>query len=143
MQLTVHADYALRVLLYLALVPEGSTSGEISEAYGISRNHVIKVIQRLRDLGYISTTRGRSGGLTLAKPPEAIPVGEVVRQTEPTLNLLECFDPPTNTCPIIGVCGLRTALYEARAAFMNVLDAYRLSDLLVEKEQTLALLKRT
>lgn len=143
MQLTVHADYALRVLLYLGLVPEGATSVEIAKAFGISRNHLIKVIQRLRELGYVQTTRGRSGGLTLAKQPEEINVGMVVRQTEPTLDLLECFDPETNTCPIIGVCALRTALYEARAAFMNVLDGYYLSDVLGDREATLALLGRS
>lgn len=142
MQLTVHADFALRVLLYLGMVPEGATSGEISEAFGISRNHLIKVIQRLRELGYVQTTRGRSGGLVLTRKPEEINVGQVVRQTESTLNLLECFDPPTNTCPIIGVCALRTALYEARAAFLQVLDSYHLSDILVEREATLALLGR-
>lgn len=142
MQLTVHADYALRVLLYLGMVPEGATSAEIAEAFGISRNHLIKVIQRLRELGYVQTTRGRSGGLTLTRKPQEINVGQVIRQTEPTLNLLECFDPDTNTCPIIGVCALRTALYEARAAFLKVLDGYHLSDILVEREATLALLGR-
>lgn len=142
MQLTVHADYSLRVLLYLALVPEGATSVEIAESYGISRNHLVKVIQRLRELGYVYTTRGRSGGLVLAKDPSSINIGQVVRQTEATLNLLECFDAKTNTCPIISVCGLRTALHEARAEFFKVLDAYHLSDVLVEKHATLALLRR-
>lgn len=129
MQLTLFSDYALRVLLYLTAhrgrrVP----LPEISAAYSISQNHLIKVVQRLIDDGLVESVRGRGGGLSLAREPRDINVAAVVRRTEPHLNLVECFDSRTNTCPIDAACGLKHALMRAQEAFFAELAQYSLSD---------------
>ncbi len=128
MQLTLYSDYSLRTLIYLALSPDGATVAEIAERFRISHNHLTKVVHNLGKLGYVRTTRGRSGGLVLARSPGEINVGEVVRQVEPHFNLVECFDPAKNTCPILPACALRGVLGEAQEAFLKVLDGYWLSD---------------
>ena len=135
MRFTRYTDYALRVLMYLGLKPEGelATIREIAESYGISENHLMKVAHRLGLAGYIVTVRGRQGGLRLAQAPEAINVGAVVRRCEDDLRIVECFDPDTNTCPIAGVCALPALLDEALAAFLAVLDRHTLADLLVPR----------
>lgn len=131
MQLTLYTDYSLRVLLYLGLRPgERSTISDISESYGISRNHLVKVVHQLGVLGYLDNLRGRAGGLTLARPANEINIGEVVRQTEPNFKLVECFDMKTNTCPIAPVCALKGALVEAQRQFLAVLDRYTLAEVL-------------
>jgi Rrf2 family nitric oxide-sensitive transcriptional repressor len=131
MHLTLHADYALRVLLYLSAYPDRQVStGEISEAYGISKNHLVRVVQELGQHGYVDVRPGRSGGLALARSPEQIRVGDVIRQLEPHMNLLECFDPAENTCPIMPACALKHALMEARDAFLAVLDKLTLADVI-------------
>jgi Rrf2 family nitric oxide-sensitive transcriptional repressor len=127
--LTLHADYALRVLLYLAARPERLVSTqEVSEAYGISKNHLVRVVQALGKHGFIEVRPGRSGGLTLARTPSEISLGQVFRVTEPDFHLVECFDRQTNTCPIAPACGLKGMLFEARDAFLAVLDKYTLAD---------------
>lgn len=142
MQLTLYADYSLRVLLFLGLQPDRlSTINEIAESYHISRNHLVKVVHNLGQLGYINTTRGRNGGMSLARAPESINIGEVVRKTEVSFDLVECFNMVSNTCPIAPVCALKTALMEAQCAFLKVLDRYTLADVLKNK-QDLALLLR-
>jgi Rrf2 family nitric oxide-sensitive transcriptional repressor len=129
--LTLHADYSLRVLLYLATYPERPVStAEVSEAYGISKHHLVRVVQSLGRHGYVEIRPGRSGGVLLAKLPSAIKLGEVVRRMEPDLNLVECFEPARNTCPILPVCGLRHALQDAINAFMAVLDKLTLADVM-------------
>lgn len=138
MQLTRYTDYGLRVLLYLALSPEGGTVGQISDSYGISKNHLLKVAHHLGKLGYVDATRGKSGGLRLALDAEEINIGEVVLKMEPNLHLVECFDRKTNTCPIAGVCFLEGALAEAKTAFMDVLRRFTLADVV----QNRAKLKR-
>jgi Rrf2 family nitric oxide-sensitive transcriptional repressor len=131
MQLTLYTDYSLRVLVYLGLRPgEQATINELAEAYGISRNHLVKVVHHLGQTGYVHTMRGKSGGMRLGKPVDEIVIGEVVRQTEPHMNLLECFEEETNTCPIVATCALKHALYQARKAFIDVLDSYTLADVL-------------
>lgn len=130
MRLTLHTDYALRALVFLATAGEaGSTAQVIAERFRISRNHLVKVLQRLRSLGYLETTRGRGGGVRLAMPAQDINIGAVVRQTEEDLVLVECFDPASNTCPLIGACGLESKLGEAFNAFMAVLDRCTVADL--------------
>jgi len=130
MHLTLHTDYSLRVLLFLRLRPEQkSTIQEISDAYGISKNHLMKVVQRLAGLGYVDASRGRGGGLLLAKEPGDINLGRLVEQMEPHLNLVECFDLATNTCPIAPACDLKSVLGEAQDSFLNVLRNYTLADL--------------
>lgn len=131
MHLTLHADYSLRVLLYLAAYPEVPVStAAVSEAYGISKHHLVRVVQSLGRHGYVVLRPGRSGGVLLAKPASAINLGEVVRRMEPDLDLVECFDPIQNTCPIMPVCGLRSALMDAASAFLAVLDKLTLADVI-------------
>lgn len=140
MHLTQFSDYSLRVLLYLVTHPGRLSSvDEISGDYGISRNHLAKVVQRLVELGVVESVRGRGGGLRLGKPPEELNVGWLVRQTEPHFDLVECFDPETNTCPIAPACGLKGALFQAQRAFLAALDGYTLADFLPRRQQLLAL----
>jgi len=128
MRLTQHTDFALRVLIYLALRKEQrATVQEIAEAFGISRNHLMKVVQRLSGLGHIRTVRGKGGGMVLANPASRVKLGTIVRDMEENLSLVECFA-PDGECRITEVCLLRTALSDALAAFMRVLDRYTLAD---------------
>lgn len=129
MQLTQFSDYALRLLLYLTAHPDRWVSlPEVSRAYGVSQNHLAKVTQQLQELGFVESSRGRNGGLRLAKPPAGINVGSVVRATEPHMNLVECFDARSNTCPIDAACGLKGALFAAQKAFLRELDRFTLAD---------------
>jgi Rrf2 family nitric oxide-sensitive transcriptional repressor len=138
MQLTRYSDYSLRVLMHLAVTPSPlSRIEEIADAYGISRGHVMKVVRHLAALGLVETVRGRGGGLRLARPPEAVNVGRVIRQTEENLALVECFR-PDGRCPIAPACVLRTALGEALDAFLAVLDGYTLADLVARRRAPLA-----
>ncbi len=131
MQLSLHADYSLRVLLYLGANPgRVVTTKEISEAYGISRNHLVRVVQTLGEHGYVRISPGRSGGLSLALSPRFIRLGDVFSKTEPNLSLVECFNHQTNTCPIIPVCGLKPLLSEALDQFIRTLNSRTLADLL-------------
>lgn len=130
MRLTIYTDYALRLLMYLALKNDGlATIGEIAKSYGVSKNHLMKVAYQLGTAGYVETVRGRSGGLRLAKPAESIGLGEIVRHTEPDMALVPCFQPIDAPCTIQRCCVLRKALDKARTAFVDVLDGYTLGDL--------------
>jgi Rrf2 family nitric oxide-sensitive transcriptional repressor len=130
MRLSLFTDYSLRVLMFGALKDEQTFSlSEVSEAYGISRNHLVKVVNHLAKLGYLETKRGRNGGIALGMKPEAIKIGLLVRRTENTPVVVECFDPTTNTCPLNGMCKLKGVLSEAVQAFYSTLDAYTLRDL--------------
>ena len=129
MRLNLHTDYALRLLMYLALKQQQASIDEIAQAYDISRNHLMKVGQRLTELGYVEARRGRGGGMALARAPESINVGEVVRLVESTGAFVECFDPKTNRCRVNGVCGLQGALSLALGDFMARLDSYSVADL--------------
>ncbi len=136
MRLTRHTDYALRVLITLATHPlEFSSIAEISRAFGISQNHLMKVVQHLAAGGFVETVRGRNGGLRLATPAEEINVGAVVRHTEESFDLVECA-----SCVIAPACGLTGVLDEALAAFMAVLDRYSLADLVVRRRKLAGLL---
>src|SRR5262245_50085067 len=131
MQLTQFSDYSLRLLLYLAAHPDRAVAlQEISQAYGVSHHHLVKVSQRLIARGLVSSVRGRNGGLRLARPAEEINIGKLVRSTEPHMNLVECFDKETNTCPIDGACGLKGMLRQAQTSFLSVLDAHTIADFL-------------
>jgi len=130
MELTLRADYSLRVLLYLAEHRDRSVSTqEISEAYGISRNHLVRVVQTLQAHSFIKASVGRAGGLSLARPPSEINIGQVVRKTEPHFRIVECFQPETNTCRIAPICKLRGVLNESLKAFLQVLDGWTLADI--------------
>lgn len=130
MQLTQFTDYSLRVLIYLARLPAPgvATVPEIARHHAISRNHLVKVVHNLAGHGFILTTRGKGGGMQLARPARMIGVGEVVRITEPHMNLVECFEPKLNQCRIVRGCFLKAILHEARRSFMAVLDHYTLAD---------------
>lgn len=131
MQLTKYSDYGLRVLMYVSLKTDGlSTIREISEAYNISENHLMKLIHHLGKLGYIHTVRGKNGGIELARNPDSINIGNLILETETNLNIVECFDPQQNTCPIMGYCRLEIILSEALEAFIQILKKYTLQDLI-------------
>jgi len=136
MQLTRHTDYALRVLIYLAVNPEplGRIS-DIAESYQISRNHLVKVVHELAGHGYIQTFRGKNGGMKLARPPGEIHIGDVVRDMEENLEIINCSEP---LCIILPDCRLKTVLNDAMAAFMATLDRCTLADLVRQKENKLA-----
>ena len=142
MQLTLYTDYSLRVLLYLGLNPQRmATITDIAQSYKISRNHLVKVVHNLAMQGFINTTRGRGGGITLARPAAEINIGDVVRHTEVNFHLVECFDRERNTCPIAAACFLKGALYEAQRAFMTVLDRYTLANVVDNKDWLQSVLK--
>ena len=129
MRLTAHTDFALRVLIYAAVQPASlCTIERISEAYGISRNHLMKVVQRLGDHGFLETVRGRGGGLRLAMPANKIFVGDVVRKMEDDLAQAECFRAEQNSCVITPACGLKHALSTALEAYLDALDQFTLAD---------------
>lgn len=129
MKLTTYTDYSLRVLLYLASKPDGTaTITEITDYYNISRNHLVKVVHNLGIHNFIITSRGKNGGVKLARPAEDILLSDVVRTTEADMDLLECFNPKTDNCVISPTCRLKSMLYEGRAAFMAVLEKYTLAD---------------
>ena len=108
MHLTYFSDYALRTVLYLGCHPGRLVSvDEVSRAYGISRHHLVKVVQTLTEIGVVESQRGRGGGMQLAKDPSEINIGWLIRSTEPHFNLVECFDPAANQCPIAPACGLK------------------------------------
>ena len=142
MQLNAFTDYSLRVLIYAAARGEQRClTADVATAFGISRHHVVKVVNELQHLGYIDTVRGRTGGFTLARPAESITLGEVVRRTESAMVIVECFDRPTNTCPLARACGLKGALAEAFGAFLGVLDRYSIADMVENPRWASALIQ--
>jgi Rrf2 family nitric oxide-sensitive transcriptional repressor len=134
MRLTSFTDYSLRVLIYLAAQPERrATIAEIARAFSISESHLTKVVHFLGKAGWLTNVRGKGGGLDLARPPQQICVGEVVRQTEGADVPAECFDTEHNDCSITRICRLRGVLRQAVDAFYAVLDQYTLLDLVHNK----------
>jgi Rrf2 family nitric oxide-sensitive transcriptional repressor len=130
MRLTSFTDYSLRVLMYLAADPgRRATIGEIAAAFGISESHLTKVVHFLGKAELLANVRGRGGGLELARAPETINIGAVVRATEGAAMPAECFDHETSNCCILLVCRLRGVLDEAVQAFHAVLDRHSLADI--------------
>lgn len=130
MKLTAFTDYSLRVLIYLAADPERRTTiAEICAAFDINENHLTKVVHHLGKCGWIETTRGKGGGVLLAKPAREISVGQVVRDTEGQAMPAECFAAEESTCAIVSCCRLKGVLGEAVKAFYAVLDRYTLADI--------------
>ena len=141
MHLTVHSDYALRVLIYAAHFPERRVgTEEISIAYRISKHHLVRVVQTLASAGLVRATVGRAGGIELARHPSEIRLGDVLRATETSFRMVECHDPQTNTCPIVPVCSLKGLLREAADSFLEQLDRHTLADL-VRDDSRAAFLK--
>jgi Rrf2 family nitric oxide-sensitive transcriptional repressor len=141
MRLTAYTDFSLRVLIYLALHPDRRpTIAEIAGRYGVSKAHLMKVVYQLGLKGYVDTVRGKGGGLTLARPAERITVGEIVRQTEPDMAVVSCFDEAAPACAIAPACRLKGKLAEARAAFLKVLDDCTLAEVVANRPALEALL---
>ena len=129
MRLTAYTDYALRLLMYLAVADGPATIGEIAERFRVSRNHLMKIAFELGVAGYLETSRGRHGGLRLARAPAAIGLGEVIRATEGTPRLVPCAAEHDRSCPLWQACVLRRVMEQAEAAFVGVLDGFTLADL--------------
>ncbi len=137
MRLTRYTDFGMRVLIYLAACPGRICSiQEVSGAYGISQNHLMKVVSELARHGYVASLRGRSGGIRLSRPPEEINIGEVVRRLEEDFVVVDCA-----TCVIGPACGLACLFREATAAFLRVLDERSLADVMTWRADLAALLK--
>lgn len=129
MRMTFHTDYALRMLVYVAMRPDTvCTVHQIAQTYGLSRNHLLKVAQTLARLGYVETMRGRTGGIRLGKPAGEINIGALVRATEEDFSLVECMQPHGGACAISPGCLLKGMFSEALAAYLAVLDRYTLAD---------------
>lgn len=137
MRLTQHTDYALRTLIYLAVSDAPRVRvADISGAYDVSHHHLTKVVQKLQRAGFVATARGQQGGVTLARPPEEINIGAVVRQLETVDHLVECFH-PEGRCTIQGACALPQVLTQAVEAFMGELDRQTLADVCATKTDEL------
>lgn len=138
MRLTVMSDYSLRVLMYLGAKPEQrATIQEIARAYGISENHLMKVVHGLGRHGFVETVRGRGGGLRLARPAEDIRVGDVIRSVEDDFALVECFR-NSDCCRITDICRLRGVLKLALDAYFKVLDEWTLAGLVATPKNLFA-----
>jgi len=138
MRLTTFTDYTLRVLIYLGAHQRESrlaTIGDIATAYGVSENHLMKIVHHLAQQGYVETTRGKGGGMRLAREPDQIHVGDVVRGAEEDLAIVECFQDGNVACPIAPACALQEVLGRAVGAFFEVLDSTTLADLLKPRAQ--------
>lgn len=141
MHLTQFSDYSLRLVLYLACHPGRAVSvDEVSRAYGISKHHLVRVVQTVTELGVVEAQRGRGGGMRLALDPAKINIGALIRRTEPHFHIVECFDPETSTCPITPSCGLKGALQRAQQAFLAVLDEYTLDQFMARRSELVVLL---
>ncbi len=140
MRITVFTDYAFRVLIYLALNPERRvTINNIAEDYGISKNHLMKIVNLLANAGLVSASRGPQGGLKLAMQADKIKVGDIIRLTEDNFQLVECFR-SGNECAITPACELKSVLEESLVAFFGVLDKYSIKDLVVHSSDLKKLL---
>ncbi|MCB0345169.1 MAG: Rrf2 family transcriptional regulator [Bdellovibrionales bacterium] len=141
MKLTHSTDLALRALMFLGLRGrERCTLEETANGLAVSENHLVKVVIRLSDGGYVRTVRGRGGGIELARAPQAIVIGDVIRQMEPDFNLVECLQQGPHACVLSPACELQPLLNKAMGAFLEVLDSKTLADLLVRRRRLQAVL---
>jgi Rrf2 family nitric oxide-sensitive transcriptional repressor len=135
MQLSKFTDYGLRVLMQLAANdPDRVSVGQIATSFKISENHVAKVASALVKGGFVSSGRGRTGGLTLAKPADQINIGAVVRYMSGDVPVVECFAKDSQGCAAFSQCGLRGPLFDAQQAFFNVLDQYNVSEVIKDRQ---------
>ena len=142
MKLTQYSNYALRTLMFANLHSERLCQcQEVADAFNISKAHLVKCIHQLGQWGFIHSVRGRNGGFTLAKPASEITVGAVIRKTEDTLELVECFNNKTNTCPLIFDCKLNKTLMRAMKNFMDEMDSVTIEDITSNQRELLDLLK--
>lgn len=140
MQLTHFTDYSLRVLIYLSFQADDQrvTISNIADNFKIPRNHLVKIINKLEHLDYLHTTRGKNGGVRLGKMADEIYIGEVVRQMEPTLEVINCEAP--TPCPLITDCMLKPVLVKATDAFLDILNQYTIADIAGSRNQLKVLL---
>lgn len=142
MQLRAYSDYSIRVLMFAALRnPARVTVDEVAGAFSISRHHLVKIVHQLGANGYLDTHRGIGGGFTLARPPEEIQLGEIVRLGEETDKVIGCIEMNNQQCRLFPACRLKGVLDEAAAAFFNVLDGYTLADLIKQPAKLRAALQ--
>lgn len=139
MQLTSFTDYGLRALIFMAALPQGKMTNitEVSETYGVSRNHMVKIVNQLSRAGYVSAVRGKNGGIRLGKPASEIVIGQVVRDMEP-LQLVNCH---SDFCHITPACRLKQVLHDAVQSFLAVLDSQTLADLVEDNHPLYQLLQ--
>ena len=143
MQLRAYSDYSIRVLMFAALhSPDRVTVDEVAEAFAISRHHLVKIVHELGCKGYLDTHRGVGGGFTLARSPQDIHLGDIVRLGEETETVITCADNTNQRCRLLPACRLKGVLDEAAAAFFDVLDAYTLADLVEQPDKMRAALRR-
>ncbi len=129
MRLTMFTDYSLRTLMYLSQHQDRvCTAREVAERYNISLNHIVKVVHKLSQLGFINSMKGKNGGITLNRPPEEINLWDLVKKLEPDFTIVECFDSNSNTCRIVSACGLRTIFQDAMQSFASTLAKRSLAD---------------
>ncbi len=138
MKLTSYTNYALRSLQLAAVrAPALVRVDDVANIHGLSRPHIVKIVHELGKAGYLETIRGRGGGFRLGRPADEIVVGQVVRLTEGTIDVVECMDPEINTCVLIGICRLSTSMARAAEAFMAVLDEITIADIASNRGQLL------
>ncbi len=129
MQLTIFTDYGLRSLMFLAAHTDRLCSvREIADHYGISYNHLVKVVHRLSQLGYVHSVKGKGGGIKLAGDAKTLSLGDLVKDLEPNMDIVECFNRDTNTCRVSGSCQLKHYLFDAKKAFIASLNCRTLAD---------------
>lgn len=141
MQLTQFTDYSLRALIYITLKKGSCTIKDITDAYSISNNHLIKIIHNLSKMGLIKTIRGKNGGILMAASPETINLGQLIMELEPNFDLVPCFNKEKANCCIAPACKLKSVLYEAQRAFLQILEQYTLADVLHNPSELSALLR--
>ncbi|MCV6872584.1 nitric oxide-sensing transcriptional repressor NsrR [Yersinia pestis] len=138
MQLTSFTDYGLRALIYMASLPDGQMTSisQVTEVYGVSRNHMVKIINQLSRVGLVTAVRGKNGGIRLGKPADQILIGDVMRQMEP-LTLVNCS---SDFCHITPACRLKQVLNQAVQSFLKELDNYTLADMVKDNSPLYKLL---
>lgn len=138
MKLTSYTNYALRSLQLAALrSPQLVRVDDVVAVHRLARPHIVKIVHELGKAGFLETVRGRNGGFRLARPADTITVGDVVRITEGNMVVVECFNPQTNTCPLMGVCKLSSTIKRATLAFMQVLDEVTVADIAANRSELL------
>ncbi|MCA9143868.1 MAG: Rrf2 family transcriptional regulator [Planctomycetaceae bacterium] len=134
MRLTTHTDFALRTLMFLATTTERATVAQVAQLYGVSSNHIAKVVNQLSRLGYVRSIRGIGGGIELAKQPTDIRLGEVIEAFEGNMHLLECVA-TEDVCAIQSFCKLKGALAEAERVQLEYLNGVSLADVVPKRRQ--------